>query len=66
MQKNAKNPAIEEKKKGAEKGREMVGGKTSVSKRHSKRVSKVIEDEDEQSEEVITRLQSQPSILKGG
>ncbi len=44
------------------------GGKSSVSKRHQKKVRKMdeIEEVEDASDEVITRLQVQPSILKGG
>jgi hypothetical protein len=39
-----------------------------VSKRHQKRARKMdeIEEVEDASDEVITRLQVQPSILKGG
>jgi hypothetical protein len=39
-----------------------------VSKRHQKKVRKMdeIEEAEDASDEVITRLQVQPSILKGG
>ena len=44
------------------------GGKSSVSKRHSKKSKKMdeIEEAEDASDQLITRLQVQPSILRGG
>jgi hypothetical protein len=54
------------------KGKEpaALGGKSSVSKRHLKKSNRRGEPEDDAeeagSDQVITRLQAQPSIMKGG
>ncbi len=68
LQNSGSRKGLELKAIEAKQQKDTIGGKTSVGRRHLKKTAKahIEEDDNSDQDQILTRLDAQPSLLKGG